>query len=327
MKYSIIIPVYRSQNTIINCIEGILKEAKDTEVIVVSDDSDERDFLETCDIIKAYIENNSVDIPLHIIRNSKSKGVSGARNTGLEASAGEYIWFVDSDDQVKQGWYEAWEKTTIQKPDIAIAGYEEWDEDTLRITRYCASSLTYMDKKEFVGSSLQHLQEEWLVNAVWNKLFKRACLKENHVYFPEDGTMGEDLVFSLHAIEQATSITLSDEVIYRYIHYQKHRSACDIFHENALMMTLEAYETERRIYKTENIQMPDSIEQFYIEAIEAYIRDLVVLNSGKWRQYRESVRMVSRIMDTKSFGLVKFMRYRYTRFKRLLSWVKHGRIT
>ncbi len=99
MKLSIIIPVYRTQNTLQRCLESILCQSfTDYEIILVDDGSpDNCPYL--CD------EYTQKDARIKVIH-KENGGLSSARNAGIDASRGRYIGFVDSDDWVAPQYLE-----------------------------------------------------------------------------------------------------------------------------------------------------------------------------------------------------------------------------
>ena len=88
---SVIIPVYNAEPYLNRCIDSVLASAySDFEIILVNDGSTDR----SPDICRAYAEN---DIRV-VFLSQENRGVSSARNLGLEAARGEWIVFLDSDD-------------------------------------------------------------------------------------------------------------------------------------------------------------------------------------------------------------------------------------
>ena len=96
---SVIVPVYNTVNYVRYCVESILSQTmKDFELILVDDGSSDGSE-KICD---EYSKNNLNVISLH----QKNKGVSAARNLGIEMASGDYIVFVDSDDWVESDYLE-----------------------------------------------------------------------------------------------------------------------------------------------------------------------------------------------------------------------------
>ncbi|NVP03315.1 glycosyltransferase family 2 protein [Photobacterium damselae subsp. damselae] len=96
MKISVVIPAYNSSSTIIKSISSVknqkLIDSTDLEIIIVNDGStDNTEYL-----VREYISNNSGNI---VIINKDNGGVSSARNLGIKESTGEWIAFLDSDDE------------------------------------------------------------------------------------------------------------------------------------------------------------------------------------------------------------------------------------
>lgn len=96
MKVSIIIPMYNSKDTIKSAIESVLNQTykEPIEIIVVNDGS--KDGCEK--IVEQMIEENQTNRVIKLI-NKKNGGVSSARNIGIKEASGEYIAFLDSDDE------------------------------------------------------------------------------------------------------------------------------------------------------------------------------------------------------------------------------------
>ena len=91
-KVSIIIPVYNVKNYLGQCLESVIQQDFiDYEIICVDDASTDN----SGNILDAYEKQYDM---IQVIRHTKNRGLSAARNTGLEQATGKYVWFVDSDD-------------------------------------------------------------------------------------------------------------------------------------------------------------------------------------------------------------------------------------
>lgn len=112
---SVIIPAYNVEKYIVNCLESVLKQKVSFgyEVIVINDGSTDS----TPHLLKEYEHNARVRI-LH----QQNKGLSAARNTGIRCSKGEYLCFVDSDDELTEGALEAFLSTALNEHAKLVVG-------------------------------------------------------------------------------------------------------------------------------------------------------------------------------------------------------------
>ena len=116
MKLSIIIPIYNVEDTLRRCLESVLKQMDDRmEVLIVDDGS-----TDTSGQIAEQMTAGRTDCRL--IRQA-NKGLSAARNAGIEAATGEYITFTDSDDFVARGTYTALLAVLEEHPAYDILEY------------------------------------------------------------------------------------------------------------------------------------------------------------------------------------------------------------
>lgn len=95
MKVSVVIPAYNAEQTIKKCITSVLDQTRPVfEIIVVDDGSVDR----TLDIVQNIRVENKLPIEIHIL-NQTNQGPSAARNAGIDIATGDWIAFLDSDDQ------------------------------------------------------------------------------------------------------------------------------------------------------------------------------------------------------------------------------------
>ena len=192
-EISIIVPVYKVERYLVRCIDSILNQTfRDLEVILIDDGSSDHSS-EICD---DYSRKDNRIIVIH----QKNKGVSAARNAGLDLAKGEYIGFVDSDDWVEPNMYEGlFNYIKSKEVDISICG----------INRYNASGVCV--GTDFAGDSL--FTKELLLKdlygkptkaggVVWNKLFSRSVVQG--IRFSPQIKMAEDIVFLFKCYTKTT---------------------------------------------------------------------------------------------------------------------------
>lgn len=98
-RLSVIMPVYNGESYVSNMIDSVMaQEYTDLELIVVDDGSSDG----TVQIVERYANQ---DRRIHLVTHSANKGVSAARNTGLELARGEYVALVDADDRLHPAMY------------------------------------------------------------------------------------------------------------------------------------------------------------------------------------------------------------------------------
>ena len=116
---SIIVPVYKSEETLTRCVESLLAQTyEDIEILLVVEAPPDGSGILAEELAKR-------DTRIRIL-NQKNEGVSNARNFGLQNAKGEYIRFVDSDDWVEQTWLEDLYNSIVnQNVDMVVCGLNE----------------------------------------------------------------------------------------------------------------------------------------------------------------------------------------------------------
>lgn len=176
---SVIVPIYNVEEYLSTCIESILNQTyKNLEILLIDDGSTDNSG-KICDM---YAKQDSRCIVIHQL----NKGLSGARNTGLDYATGEYISFVDGDDyihpQMLEILYEALQKGDY---DFSMALYKEVyvKENVLFISNY---TFQEFDQDQLIyglynTSRKRNNYSEMNFHVVWNKLYKKKLI--NNTYF------------------------------------------------------------------------------------------------------------------------------------------------
>lgn len=329
MKLSIIIPAYKAQKSIGRCLESIFAGdygCSDYEVIVVSDDEADQDWNELNQAIDSVVKGSTQTVKC--IRNSRTKGVSGARNTGLDKATGEYVWFVDGDDTVRKDWQEFFENEVItNRSDVVIAGYDTL-KNCVAENNHSLEDDRLLEIREFVSSYLQPLQMEWLLNPIWNKIFRKESI--GTVRFQEGYSMGEDLFFVLSVLKVTKSVSLSSKIIYNYHLGENENSLCSDFHLDAIDMTFMTWQLERELLDNYGVDIQPNIRRFFAENKYSYECDLLTEHKGRLQDLNCIENKASEILFPESIekiiDIVKLFSYfEYIRFRKFLSRMKHAR--
>ena len=142
MKLTVIIPVYRVEQTLNRCVESVLRQGiDDMEVILVDDGSPDR-CPQMCD------EWAKKDCRIRVIH-QENGGLSDARNAGINVAKGEYITFVDSDDDVIPDTYRLLLQKLAEHPEYDIIEYPV-------IGKFPLSEKVYYDMQLAASSNGHH---------------------------------------------------------------------------------------------------------------------------------------------------------------------------
>lgn len=119
-KVSVITPIYNQEKYLEECLQSLLNQTfTDFEVILINDGSNDNS--ET--IAKSFIEKYSNFKYFH----QDNRGVSVARNRGIEESQGEYLYFLDSDDTLSADFLESvYKKAINNNADFVVCGEADW---------------------------------------------------------------------------------------------------------------------------------------------------------------------------------------------------------
>lgn len=201
---SVIIPVYNGEQYVKHCLDMMVNQSyKKLEIIVVDDGSVDK----SASIAQEY--------PVKLIRHLKNRGLSAARNTGIDAANGEFIHFMDVDDEINLDYYKMLaEAITETGADIACGGMiNETKNYKTRLYKKREVFLSTEDKLEatYVG--------KW--GYVWRYLFRMDFLKQHNLRF-EEGRFIEDLMFSLPAVYYSDKLVVVPGA--EYLYYQRENS-------------------------------------------------------------------------------------------------------
>lgn len=199
---SVIIPVYNGEQYVKPCLDMMFGQSyKNLEIIVVDDGSADQSSLMT----EGYA--------VKLIRHEQNRGLSAARNTGIDAAQGEYIHFMDVDDEINSHYYKALvEAITATGADVACSG----------IINEGSPQKSQNFKKQVVYTATKEKLEATYVGKmgfVWRYLFKIVFLKKHNLRFQE-GRLMEDLMFSLPAVYFAEKIVVVPLAKYTYCHHE-----------------------------------------------------------------------------------------------------------
>ena len=203
---SVIIPVYNVKNYLIRCLESIIRQSyTNLEIICINDGS-------TDGSERILEEFSKKDDRIKIIH-QKNKGLSAARNTGLDYVHGEYISFVDSDDYLSTDCYSLC--IPLFKNDVDVIYFSANVVAELGGVKLKTDDYYYQVHHENkIKVSPAILKKENV--AAWNKIYKTDIIKKNNLLFPV-GLLYEDAEFYWKYMSFVDCAYFTKMPLYNYI--------------------------------------------------------------------------------------------------------------
>jgi len=203
---SIIVPVYGVERYIERCAESLFGQTyKDIEYIFVNDATPDQSIEVLRSVMARYPERAKA---VKIVEHPKNRGLSAARNTGLDHAIGDYIWHVDSDDYVATNAVEKCvEAAEKQQADIVI-----FDINIVTMKGVDTERVTYKDKEDYIRRLLQHTQK----CAHWNKFYRKSLLDATGIRSDEQIRLAEDYAVTPRLLYCAKQVAMLHEPLYFY---------------------------------------------------------------------------------------------------------------
>lgn len=220
INLSVIIPVYNAEKYLGRCIESVLCQVSDDAEILLIDDGSTDQSPTICD---AYAFRDKRVRVFH----KKNAGVSEARNTGIDEAKGTYIFFMDSDDYISDGYFE---KILPSEVDLVVTNYVAFWEDNNRQLSGKFDTILYNSRKAFLEDF--HLYFATVFNFPWGKLYKRGIIQKNRIRFRKDIAVSEDVIFNVEYYNLCDTffVCADAKVMYR----QRNNSLSHSFYEHLI---------------------------------------------------------------------------------------------
>ena len=195
-ELSIIIPVYKTEKYLRECVDSVLREAPQNSEIILVDDGSPDNCPQICD---EYAEKDERVKVIH----QQNKGLSGARNAAMKIVQGEKLFFLDSDDFVGEGYFSA---LLNKSADLVIGNYRAfYDNGTVDILGEPHKE-KYESLKEYLEDFHYHFAT--LFNFAWGKIYDSSIIKQFDLRFLEGVSMVEDVLFNLEYYRHCSSIVM-----------------------------------------------------------------------------------------------------------------------
>jgi len=206
-KVTIIVPVYNVVKHIKRCAVSLFEQTfEDIEYIFVNDCTPDNSIEVLNSIITLYPNRKN---SIRIIKHEKNRGVSAARNSGLNLAKGQFVLHIDSDDYVDLDMIEQMYNKAIEtNADIVICDFlMQWNKvNKVSVQKYSTNSSKYTNML-LCGEALPGV----------NKMVKKTLYQENKIYYIEGIDMGDDYVVIPRLAYYAKVIAKVDMPFYHYV--------------------------------------------------------------------------------------------------------------
>lgn len=211
-KVSIIIPVYNVSDYIEGCISSVMRQTYTNIECIIVDDATPDDSIKKCEqIIAAY----QGPIRFFILQHEKNKGLSAARNTGTNVTKGDYIFFLDSDDEITPDCIEKLTKPLMDNSSIEVVqGNYVWIKKKGKAPQP-AITIPNQGGDYNTHEAARKCYFEIKMSYAWNKLISKKFLDKYQIQF-KDGVMWEDHLWNLMLMKHLNHLYLVPDVTYLY---------------------------------------------------------------------------------------------------------------
>lgn len=200
-EISVVVPVYNTEKYLKKCLDSICKQTlSDIEIICVDDCSSDNSSV----ILQEFAGK---DRRIKVINHTVNQGVSISRNEGIKIACGNYIGFADSDDYLKEDFFEKlYQKAKQTGCDIVKGNIYNYYSNTGEIV------LTdFYDRNDKIKND-----KTYFYYGFTSAIYRRNFIQKNNILFPENINYFEDPYFSIKACINCKSIDFASDAIYYY---------------------------------------------------------------------------------------------------------------
>lgn len=213
--FSVVLPAYGSEPYLAAALGDLQDQLfVDWEAIVVNDCSPDG----SLDIAQQFA---ATDARIRVVSHEVNRGLSAARNTGLAAARGRYVWFPDPDDRYDFTFLQSVFNSLQQHaaPVVMVGHVEEFYEASGKVER--VQEFTFSQESAHLGKTklrkhVLELEKGTHYGYAWNKVYERSYLQQGGFTFTEDLPLIEDIEFNIRVFQDLSGLNVIGAPLYRY---------------------------------------------------------------------------------------------------------------
>ena len=268
MFISVIIPVYNAERYLSSCLESLLAQRYDNfEVLLINDGSR--------DGSRAICESFALRDDRIRLFNRDNRGVSAARNYGLDHAQGDFVLFIDADDYLANDHLEQFAKSGIREGGIAFSNFT-YEHESGRSVKASIQDVRIEGNSAACLDVVAQLLRQNCFGWCWCKLFSRATIERYKLRFLEDCDLSEDEIFTAEYCLHIDQIICNSHPTYHYRQLSdsllhKSRKAEEIF--RARTYVLRQYEL---------LGYRDEVFYIVLRRQLSHLRAIMKRDNGAW---------------------------------------------
>ena len=307
-KVSIIVPVYKTRETLEKCVNSLLNQTLQEIEIILVDDGSPDESGEMCDSF-------CKDPRVHVVH-KENGGLSSARNAGLRIASGDYIGFVDSDDYVhSEMFYKLYDRIKTDGSDICICSHYTADSAGNIVEHHFKNMPKVLNCSEILKMLILPMigitpgtTEKEIEGFVCRNLYRKKLISD-YEFKSEREFFAEDVISAMELYKECERITVLDECLYYYKYNGE--SLSNTYRPqvykllNNLLEWEEAYLKKEQLFEQEKQRLFSTGVKFLIFSIQNIKKG----NLGEKREQEEVKNVLEQSMIRESIININIFKY------------------
>ncbi len=287
MLISVVVAIYGVEKYLTKCLNSILSQHFNDYELILVDDGSKDNCPAICDDFAVRFKNIKV---IH----KQNGGIISARKEGLRLTKGEYIFFMDGDDYLREGFFDNIVVSIKQNmPDIVAFDYTIFNEEGKEIEIFRNPPLGLYNKNRLEKEIIPYVFSSkpffsFKINmSVWSKMIRREIAFKAHSIIPNNINMGEAVAFSSACFLNASRLEIISNC--KYMYRINSESITHKYNDRMIESTCSLFEYINKTIEKSNILNKTQIEDYFVYMTFLVIDNELRLNSQKYGSIKEKL--------------------------------------